>query len=82
MGTRAAEVFQALGRGMHSSRIILGTLSSLTHLQVSAPADLGFTSFRLSLPCPEETRPQEGRLQGGRGQEIANKPVAEVQTIR
>ena len=67
---------------MHSSRTILGTLSSPTHLQVSAPTDLGFTSFGLSPPCPEETRPQEGWPREGRGQRMANAPVAEVQTIR
>lgn len=82
MGTRAAEVFQALGRGRHSSGTTLGTLSSPTHLQVSAPVDLGFTSFGLSLPCPEETSPQEGRPRGGRGQGMASAPVAAVQTIR
>lgn len=48
---------------MPSSRTILGTWTFLTHLQVSAPANLGFTHFGLSLPCPEETGPQEGWLQ-------------------
>lgn len=67
---------------MHSGRTIPGTLSSPTHLQVSAPAHLGFTAFRLSLPCPEETRPQEGWPREERGQRTANAPVAEVQTMR
>lgn len=81
-GTWAAEVSQTFGRGMHSGRTILGTLSSPTHLQVSAPAHLGFTTSRLSLPCPEETRPQEGWAREERGQGMANAPVAEVQTMR